>query len=56
MIRVDARTVDLTDLEVKASRAFDWLLDEGATIDEAVAAVKVSGPALSDEFYAWLAD
>jgi hypothetical protein len=56
MIRIDARTVELTDVEMIVSDYFERLLDRGYSIPEAVALMKdiASEQPISDEFWAYL--
>jgi hypothetical protein len=57
MIRIDARTVELTDDEMHVSGWFDRLLDKGFSIPEAVTTLKAmtaSRPPLDNEFWEYL--
>ena len=56
MIRIDARTVELTDWEVRVRDSFDLLLDHGLTAAQALMQVRQHyGPAYAEpDFWAWL--
>jgi hypothetical protein len=59
MMRIDERTVELTDLEMIASDYFDRLLDRGYGIAEAVETVKIIAadqPDFTDEFWDYLSE
>ena len=54
MRRIDRRTVELTEAEVKAADHFNSLLDEGLPIVEAAYLTEVQYPGLDDKFYRYL--
>jgi hypothetical protein len=54
VIRIDDRTVELTDRELNATIRFERLLDRGSSIPDAINRVQSIHPNLSREFYAWL--
>jgi hypothetical protein len=56
MKRIDSRTVTLSSEEVRASDCMEAELDAGHNIPDALAAVKVAFPGLSDEFYRYLGE
>lgn len=53
---VQAKTVELTSYEMKASAQFDRLLDNGHSIASAVKQVRALWPNLDPRFYRWLSN
>jgi hypothetical protein len=54
MIRIDDRTVELTNKEVLASNCFENFLDRGMGVIEAAEKVQLTWPSLDPEFINWL--
>jgi hypothetical protein len=54
--RIDSRTIRLSSEEVRASDYMEAELDAARSIPDALAAVKVAFPGLSDEFYHYLGE
>lgn len=54
MPRYNARTVELNDYECDAHEQFDALLDEGHTIEDAIASLRRIFPGLHTPFIQYL--
>lgn len=54
MIRIDNRTVQLSPAEEVASAEFEFLLDRGLGIYDAVDRIEIAHPGLDPKFYLYL--
>lgn len=56
MIRIDARTVELSDIEMYAEDVHSDMLDAGYSTPDAVRIVRAMVPGLSEGFLAYLGE